>query len=156
MDFSTALIITLVSMVFSAFFSGMEIAFITSNRVRIGLDSQKKGITNHLINFSTSIRICLSQHCWLVITLCLLFMVWEWQDCLPLPCLLFQRIRLLLFLCRRFFLPALFLLLVSLFPRRYLRINPNSSLRHFAVFVFLNLFVALSDFSPCLAAFQEG
>ena len=51
MDFSTALIITLVSMVFSAFFSGMEIAFITSNRVRIGLDSQKKGITNHLINF---------------------------------------------------------------------------------------------------------
>ena len=33
-------------MVFSAFFSGMEIAFITSNRVRVGLDVQKKGLTS--------------------------------------------------------------------------------------------------------------
>ena len=37
-------------MVFSAFFSGMEIAFITSNRVRVGLDVQKKGLTSSLIN----------------------------------------------------------------------------------------------------------
>ena len=50
MDFNSALIVTIVSMVFSAFFSGMEIAFITSNRVRVGLDVQKKGLTSSLIN----------------------------------------------------------------------------------------------------------
>ena len=51
MSTSTALIVTLISIVFSAFFSGMQLAFITSHRVRVGLDSQKKGVTNHLINF---------------------------------------------------------------------------------------------------------
>ena len=50
MDFYSALIIMVVSILFSAFFSGMEIAFISSNRVRVGLDSQKKGLTNRIIN----------------------------------------------------------------------------------------------------------
>ena len=50
MDFYTALIITIVSLAFSAFFSGMEIAFISSNKVRASVDMQKKGLTSSIIN----------------------------------------------------------------------------------------------------------
>ena len=46
----TVLTVTLVSMVFSAFFSGMEIAFISSNKVRVGIDTQKGGITSRIID----------------------------------------------------------------------------------------------------------
>ena len=46
----TILIVTLVSMIFSAFFSGMEIAFISSNKVRVGIDTQKGGLTNSIID----------------------------------------------------------------------------------------------------------
>lgn len=45
----TLAIMTLVSMLFSAFFSGMEIAFVSSNSVRVKLDAEKGGILNRII-----------------------------------------------------------------------------------------------------------
>ena len=50
MDFLSALIITLVAMLMSAFFSGMEIAFVSSNKVRLGIDVAKGGVVNRIIN----------------------------------------------------------------------------------------------------------
>lgn len=47
---TTWLIIALISLAFSAFFSGTEIAFVTSDRVRIELDAQKGGIVGRLLN----------------------------------------------------------------------------------------------------------
>lgn len=46
----TWLIITLVSLLLSAFFSGTEIAFVTSDRVRVGLDTSRGGLINRLIS----------------------------------------------------------------------------------------------------------
>ena len=46
----TIVIVTLVAMIFSAFFSGMEIAFVSSNRVRVEIDAAKGGVVNHIIN----------------------------------------------------------------------------------------------------------
>ena len=40
----------LVTMVFSAFFSGMEIAFVSSNRMLAEMDKEKNGFTQHIIS----------------------------------------------------------------------------------------------------------
>jgi CBS domain containing-hemolysin-like protein len=47
---TTLAIMTLISMLFSAFFSGMEIAFVSSNSVRVKIDSEKEGIINRIIS----------------------------------------------------------------------------------------------------------
>ncbi len=43
------ILITLVSLILSGFFSGVEIAFITADRVRIGLDTSRGGMLNNII-----------------------------------------------------------------------------------------------------------
>ncbi len=44
------LLISLISLVFSAIFSGVEIAFVTSDRVRLEIDVQKGGLTSRILN----------------------------------------------------------------------------------------------------------
>lgn len=44
------IIITIISLLFSALFSGIEIAYVTSDRVRVELDIQKGGLVGRLLN----------------------------------------------------------------------------------------------------------
>lgn len=48
------LIMILVCLLLSAFFSGMEIAFLTSNKLRIEIDKANKGITQSIIDLFVS------------------------------------------------------------------------------------------------------
>lgn len=50
----TTLIIILICLLLSAFFSGMEIAFLASNKLRIEIDKANKGITQRLIDLFVS------------------------------------------------------------------------------------------------------
>lgn len=50
----SALAIILIMIVFSAFFSGMEIAFVSANRMRLEVDIQKKDLTSGILNIFTS------------------------------------------------------------------------------------------------------
>ena len=49
MELSSWIIITLVSMFFSALFSGTEIAYVTADRVRIEIDAKRGGPVRRII-----------------------------------------------------------------------------------------------------------
>lgn len=48
---SSLFISIIITLLFSAFFSGMEMAFISADRVRLELDNQKEGTTTNIIKF---------------------------------------------------------------------------------------------------------
>lgn len=48
---SSLFISIIITLLFSAFFSGMEIAFISADRVRLELDNQREGATSNIIRF---------------------------------------------------------------------------------------------------------
>lgn len=50
MTVTTWIILAAISLLFSAFFSGSEIAFITSDRVRVELDVKRGGLMGHIMN----------------------------------------------------------------------------------------------------------
>lgn len=50
MNFVTALTITIIAILLSGFFSGTEIAFMQSSKVRIGIDASKGGLINRIIS----------------------------------------------------------------------------------------------------------
>lgn len=50
MTLTTWIIITVISLIFSGLFSGTEIAYITSDRVRVELDVKRGGFINRIIN----------------------------------------------------------------------------------------------------------
>lgn len=47
---SNWIILTVISLLLSAFFSGVEIAFVTSDRVRVGLDASRGGLISRIIS----------------------------------------------------------------------------------------------------------
>ena len=51
---TASLSVILICLLLSAFFSGMEIAFLTSNKLRIEIDKSKKGVTQALIDLFIS------------------------------------------------------------------------------------------------------
>ena len=50
MSTSSALIIVIVAILLSAFFAGMEIAFVSANKVRVEIDVKKAGLINRIIH----------------------------------------------------------------------------------------------------------
>ncbi len=53
MDITSAIIITVIAVIFSALFSGSEIAFVQSSRVRMEIDATKGGLINRIIKLFT-------------------------------------------------------------------------------------------------------
>ena len=137
MDFNSALIVTIVSMVFSAFFSGMEIAFITSNRVRVGLDVQKKGLTSSLINIFYSHQDMFISTM-LVGNNIMLVVYGMGMAVLLQPVLELVSDNSAFVLTMQTLISTCIILVTGEFlPKTVFRINPNGIMRYFALPVFL-------------------
>ena len=154
MDNTTALIITLVSLAFSAFFSGMEIAFITSNKVRAGVDSHKKGLTSRIIN-------TFYQHQDMFISTMLvgnniMLVVYGIGIAVllqPAVMALVGDNAALILVCQTIISTGIILITGEFLPKTIFRINPNLSLRHCAVPLYIIYWVLypISWFSSFLS-----
>lgn len=134
MEISTnMLILTLVSMVFSAFFSGMEIAFVTSNAVRVEIDAAKGGFFSKIVNLFYHNKnmfistLLVGNNIMLVIYGMGTSMLMEdWlRTWLPNDALVL--------LVQTLISTGIILIVGEFVPKTIFRINPNESLRTFAL-----------------------
>ena len=130
------LIIALVSLTFSALFSGVEIAYISSNRVKVEIDVKRGGFIGRIIN-----------------------LYYKYQDLFISTILVGNNIMLVIYgmgaaelldpwlkgiydnevfilLMQTLISTAIILITGEFFPKTIFRINPNSSLRYFALPIF--------------------
>ncbi len=132
------LIITLISLGFSALFSGIEIAFVTSDRVRVELDIQKGGLLGRCLSLFYSnpdffiSTILVGNNIVLVI-----YGIGAAQMIEPWLNQLLNDNQAWVLICQTLLSTIVILLTGEFFPKAIFRINPNRSLRLFAPFTAL-------------------
>lgn len=151
---TNSLIVVLVTMLLSAFFAGMEIAFVSANKVRLEIDTQKGGVVNRIINtFYSHSEVFIST---MLVGNNVVNVVYS----MAMASLIGQPIYHLL--GDNEFLQLLTLTVIStviilitgeFLPKAVFRINPNASLRMFSMplFVFYCALYPLSRFTELLS-----
>lgn len=137
MDFYTSLIVAILALFFAGFFAGIEIAFVSSNRVRVGLDTQKKDITSRIISFFYGHQdMFLST---MMVGNCLMLVVYG----IAVQAVLSPYLEMatdnttLLIVLKIVVATGLIIVTGEFLPKAVFRINPNDSLRHLALPAFV-------------------
>lgn len=135
------ILITLVSLVFSALFSGIEIAFVTSDRVRVELDIQKGGIIARCLslfyarpNFFISTILVGNNIVLVVYGIGAAKMIEPWLESVFAGMAGEQAWVLI---CQTLISTGIILLTGEFFPKTIFRINPNAMMKLFAPFTAL-------------------
>ena len=125
-------------MLFSAFFSGMEIAFISSNKVRVGIDTQKGGITSRIIDtFYSHSDMFIST---MLVGNNIMLVVYGMgmaKLCEPWLSMLLGGNEALVLIAQTLVSTGIILVTGEFFPKTIFRVNPNDSLRTFATPLYL-------------------
>lgn len=150
---SSLLVLTIVSLVFSALFSGVEIAFVTSDRVRTELDVARGGFISRIINrFYDNGEFFISSI--LVGNNIMLVIYGMGAAALLKPLLgLYIESEGLMLTAQTIISTIVILFCGEFIPKTIFRINPNNSLKIFAlpVFVFYLLFYPISWLSTAVS-----
>ena len=138
---TTIIAITLISMLFSAFFSGMEIAFVSSNRVRVEIDVAKGGIVNHIINqFYSNKEMFISTMLTGNNIMLVVYGLGMAKLLGPTINFWFDGIdgrEAYVLICQTLISTLIILITGEFLPKQIFRINPNDSLRAFALPLYL-------------------
>ena len=151
---STSLLIVIISLLLSGFFSGMEIAFVSSNKVRAEIDIARGGFTNRMLNVFYSHReMFLST---LLIGNNIVNVVYSiGMAMLTEPLLRMFTANEFVILTLQTIISAVIILFTGEFlPKAVFRINPNYSLRTFSLplFTVYCLLYPISLFTEWLSA----
>ena len=153
MDISTWLILTIVSLALSALFSGVEIAFVTSDRVRTELDVARGGLISKIINrFYANGEFFISS---ILVGYNIMLVIYGMGAAALLEPWLRTWIgsEALILLAQTIISTIVILFTGEFIPKTIFRINPNSSLKVFAlpVFIFYLILYPISWFSTFLS-----
>lgn len=152
-NWSVWLVITIVSLVLSALFSGVEIAYISSNRVKVEIDVKRGGLIGRIINLYYTHQelfistILVGNNIVLVIYgmgAATMLEPWIAMWCPNEAGIL---------IVQTLISTAIILLTGEFFPKTIFRINPNSSLRVFSlpIFFFWIVLYPISAFTTWLS-----
>lgn len=149
----TWIILTIVSLMFSALFSGVEIAFVTSDRVRTELDVAKGGFISKIINrFYANGEFFIST---ILVGNNIMLVIYGMGAAALLEPWLARYIEspALILIAQTIISTIVILFTGEFIPKTIFRINPNSSLKIFAlpVFVFYLILYPISWFSTALS-----
>jgi CBS domain containing-hemolysin-like protein len=147
------IIITIIALFFSALFSGTEIAYISSDRVRVEIDVKRGGFINRIINrFYANSELFISS---ILVGNNVMLVVYGMGAAYFLSPWLNANIQseALVLVLQTLISTVVILLTGEFLPKTIFRINPNNSLRFFAppIYIFYIIFYPLSWFTTKLS-----
>jgi CBS domain containing-hemolysin-like protein len=147
------IIITIIALIFSALFSGTEIAYISSDRVRVEIDVKRGGFINRIINkFYANSELFISS---ILVGNNVMLVVYGMGAAYFLSPWLNAHVQseVLVLILQTLISTFVILLTGEFLPKTIFRINPNNSLRFFAppIYLFYLLFYPLSWFTTKLS-----
>ena len=131
------LFIAVISLSFSAFFSGMEIAFISSSKLKIELDNKKGLFSAKILSFFSS------KPAWFIAAMlignntALVIYTLYVTDLIEPYLLTFNLNNNIVLLIQTLFSTFFILLFAEFLPKAIFRLNPNSTLRIFSLILFV-------------------
>ena len=131
------LFIAVISLSFSAFFSGMEIAFISSSKLKIELDNKKGLFSAKILSFFSS------KPAWFIAAMlignntALVIYTLYVTDLIEPYLLTFNLNNNVVLLIQTLFSTFFILLFAEFLPKSIFRLNPNSTLRIFSLILFI-------------------
>ena len=152
---TTSLITVFIAMLLSGFFSGMEIAFVSSNKVRTEIDISRGGLVNRLINLFYSHREMFISTMLIGNNIVNVVYSIAMANLLTKPFERFLGNNEFLMLLVITLISTLFILFTAEFlPKTVFRINPNYSLRTFSLplFVCYCLLYPITKFTQLLSS----
>lgn len=155
-DQQTWLIVSLISLLFSAIFSGVEIAFVTSDRVRTEIDAQKGGITSGILNrFYNDSDFFIST---ILVGNNIMLVIYGMGAAKLLETVIEQYItdnNFFILILQTLISTGIILITGEYMPKALFRINPNRSLRYFAPPIYI-IYLILYPISLLATSISKG
>ncbi len=153
-SYTNPLIIALIALLCSAFFSGMEIAFVSSNKVRAEIEMSRGGIINRILNIYYSNREMFISTLLIGNNIANIVYSMAMARLLTIPLQQWVSNEALLLLVQTLIATLIILIFGEFVPKTIFRINPNASLRTASVPLFMIYCVLypISRFTEWLSA----
>tara|TARA_B110001450_G_scaffold75764_1_gene72123 strand:+ start:720 stop:1985 length:1266 start_codon:yes stop_codon:yes gene_type:complete len=137
MSVLSLLLLTVISLSFSAFFSGMEIAFISSSKIKIELDNKKGEFSAKILSFFNG------KPAWFIAAMlignniAMVIYTLYITDLIEPYLLTFSFNQTIVLLLQTIISTFFILLFAEFLPKAVFRLNPNATLRFFSLVLFV-------------------